>query len=591
MNKRILTALLTVIACLGLLAGCSSPEKTIKKIKGISDSVRSEEQWIQLAEAYEQLEEEYEAKHALMDAALYLPDSKKLQEMLNKYLWAAPVPDKAPGSYNGRVRLKFSGSGYEHGMVYITVDRDEPYSELREDKSVRDDGLTIKECASEWDATVDLYTPGQHTVRAYVVGIDNYIQSKVFEGTYTLTGASFSDFGPSQSPGEYKAPLRLSFNGTDGGKVSYSLDGTDPLWLSVGGPNLSGGGSDSVIEMTEDALTLSAGTVTITARCITDSGLVSPLITATYEITSSFDSASMQVDEDSYYDYICNNWSGVVRYDRATDKYKTILNVKTTSLAVFSGTMKEIDLVDSSSMSALPPQYVVEASDRDVNVSYIYAQSSIDDTYRVRAENGVIGEWSVVARHGDAGSNDEIERVGTYWYRYYDAADRYYSAYQGAFWNAFTKDVPRQGTEDLAKTVDLILDDTAYYTKGYSVMACDLDGEHKRELWSEEASRYQPILDAVTDKVILYHRNSEDGVVHLVYNLATGERYVNPYLSTGENLLGYTSSAAYTDVAGSIYRTPIDYSTLETGIPIKEELETPVEDPDEETGSEAAASR
>lgn len=564
MKKRIF-AFLAAVACLGLLAGCSSPEKTIEKIKNIYENDRSEAQWIQLAEAYEKTEDVNGAKHTLMDAVLYFPNSEKLQEMLNKYLLPAPAPDKAPGSYEGRVRLNFSGNAFESGTLYVTVDRDEPYGELTEDKSVKDDGLTVKEYPSEWDFTVDLYTPGQHTVRAFVVGLDNYIQSKVFEGIYTLNGASFNSFGFSQPSGEYKAPLRLSFNGTDGGTVSYTLDGTDPLWMSASGPNLTGGGSDSVFELTEDTLPLSAGNITITARCITDNGLVSPLITATYNVIASFDAASSQTDEDGTYDYICNNWSGVVRFDRRTNRYDTIFNQKATHIAAYVITAAP-EITETT---------IGEAALQKITKTYVYARTNLGSVFRSAFTNGEGDGWQQIP------SAESLNRVGEGWHVYSYRSDRDNKLVQNILWNLNTA---KQGTEEVAKTANLMLDGTAYYRKGYSVMACDLDGKNERELWSEEASGYLPTLDAVTDAVLLYHRDSENGVLHLVYNLKTGERYVNPYLSTGDDLLGYTSTAAYTDVAGTIYHTSIDYSTLETGTPIQEEPETPAkEDPVDET--------
>ena len=293
MKKKTISLFLIGLLCTCLLAGCGSPEKTIEKIEmEISVQDRTEEDWTKLAEAYLALGDATNARFTLIEAVALYPDSEVLQQLLQENLLAAPAPDHVPGSYDGALRLTFPTEGYKSGQFYITVDQDVSFQELEEDSCLADDGITIEDCSTS-DLTVDLYLPGEHIVRAYVVERDA-VQSQVFEGTYLITGADFSDFGFSPADGRHESPLSVSFNGTNGSTVYYTLDGTDPLLVNADGASLGNG-----TKLEGKTLTLYTGRSTIVARCITDSGLISPLIHTSYDV---YEPAPV-IEEPEYDDY------------------------------------------------------------------------------------------------------------------------------------------------------------------------------------------------------------------------------------------------------------------------------------------------
>lgn len=65
----------------------------------------------------------------------------------------------------------------------------------------------------------------------------------------------------------------------------------------------------------------------------------------------------------------------------------------------------------------------------------------------------------------------------------------------------------------------------------------------------------------MTDKIILYHYESNGTYKHMVYHLNTGKHTENKVLPSHATLKGYTSTAAYTDQAG-IVRYEIDYNAF-----------------------------
>lgn len=122
------------------------------------------------------------------------------------------------------------------------------------------------------------------------------------------------------------------------------------------------------------------------------------------------------------------------------------------------------------------------------------------------------------------------------------------------------------GSEELAKKARLMLDDIALYTVrtdgAYAVMSCDLDGENEQILWTSEEER--PILDAMTDKIILYHMGDGENTSHMIYDRASGEHRENAIVPVNDHttLLGYASDAAYVRSYMGVNRIVMDYDAL-----------------------------
>lgn len=504
MKKSILVVLFTAALCLAMLAGCG--DNSSLPGAPVADSGNSQSQTLD-----------------------------------------APIPNHTAGSYTGALRLYFDGEALDGGKLFVLIDRYETPEDiywLQYEENNRAEGLVIFNYPDEHDFYVDIFTPGSHFVRAFSMD-DNGEYSEVYEGTYEIGGADFSGFDFSDTVDENASPLNLSFDGTDGATVYYTLDGSDPLIISVAGANLSRG-----TQLSEGTLVLLPGTYTVTARCITDDGLVSPMIQETFHVQLNFDSASMQIEEDGSYEYYCDGKGALMRYNKATGKFENIFNQRVTHLAVFT------IVVQGESGNGLLPESEVRADEKQITKTYIYARVSNGRVYRTSSIDGVVEPWEEVS------GADTICRVGLGWYRTTED-DPYFGYRNHAFWNHVEQ---QQSTEEVAEKADVLLNSTAIYctsqycyeteNRGYRVYACDDFGNNERILWSNETVR--PIIDAISGDNLLYHYRGENGDVHMVYNMKTGEHYANPFVKVGDVVAGYTSSAVY--VNGG--RVEIDYSKL-----------------------------
>ncbi|MEG2120133.1 MAG: hypothetical protein RRY53_07225, partial [Pseudoflavonifractor sp.] len=79
MKQRKTAVLLVAALCFGLLTGCTSPQKQIQKIQGISNEARTEKDWVKLANAYAEEDATYQLSEMLLDAENYYPESEELQ--------------------------------------------------------------------------------------------------------------------------------------------------------------------------------------------------------------------------------------------------------------------------------------------------------------------------------------------------------------------------------------------------------------------------------------------------------------------------------------------------------------------------------
>jgi len=576
-SSKFRATLSLVLACLFiivLLAGCGEdPSETISKIEKISEYDRSQRDWLKLSEAYWKLENFELARDSAYSGVSELSynDEKhdKLTSFLTEHMLPAPVANIEAGEYDKPLSITFPASKYEHGNLYILVDRELDTSTTQESAQTSSDALSLGDLdATRWDdeyyeeekyknvklvrlpteeeTTIELYEPGEHIVRALIVGSPNDVpelHSEILEEKYTLTGADFQNLAFSHEPGEYKAVFSLSVNGAENSEIYYTVDGTDPLTFNYQGPELSYKG----IKAEDGKITINTGITKIKARALSKNGLISPLLEGVFTVKTVFDSASNQVDEDGTYEYVCDNWSGLLRYEPNTGKndlkFTTLYDRKVKNVISFTVTGKP------QSSELVHPEALL----REYTKTYIYALRNDGQVVRAYLQDGEMSGWEFTT------NNEAIDRVGPGWMVLTSKSSdpREKKTFKHAFWNS-TKDVV--GTEEMAEKVTLMLDTialrTSYNTQnGHCVIASNPDGSNERILWSDKEKPI--VLDAMTDSIVLYHTTNNK---HMVYDMKTGEHRENKVTPPG-TLLGYTSKGVFiTD--GSIKRVAIDYSKL-----------------------------
>lgn len=576
-SSKFRTVLFSVLACLFIVifsGGCGeNPSETISKIESIEESDRSQRDWLKLAEAYWETGEPELARDSALSgvSSLSYNDEKhdKLTAFLSEHLLPAPAANIDAGEYDKPLSLVFPSSQYEHGNLYILVDRELDTSTTQESAQTSSDALSLGDLdAARWDdeyykeekyknvklvrfpteeeTTIELYEPGEHIVRAFIMGSPNDVpelHSEILEEKYTLTGADFSSLAFSHEPGEYKAVFSLSVNGAENADIYYTVDGTDPLTFNYKGPELSYKG----IKADDGKITINTGITKIKARALSKNGLISPLLEGAFTVKTVFDSASNQVDEDGTYEYVCDNWSGLLRYEPNTGKndlkFTTLYDKKVKNVIALTVTGKP------QASETVHPQALLQEYTR----TYIFALRNDGQVVRAYLQDGEMSGWEFTT------NNEAIDRVGPGWMVMTSKSPdpREKKTFKHALWNS-TKDVV--GTEEMAEKVSLMLDTIALRTSyssqnGYSVIASAPDGSNKRILWSDKENPI--VLDAMTDNIVLYHTTNNK---HMVYDMKTGEHRENKVTPPG-TLLGYTSKGVFiTD--GSIKRIAIDYSKL-----------------------------
>ena len=523
MKKRAFALLLAAVLAAGSVTGCESAEETVNSIN-LLDGEYDEATWIKAIKAYEKLDDEVSARKATEKAAQQYPNSTKIEKYEEKLFAEAPEPNKEPGEYEGAVRLVFENGSSGEEKLIVLVNRELTEEELKystELQSDYDNGLYVYECPDSEGFNVDLFTAGSNRVKAYYmkgrIGRELVRGTQFFEGEYMLTGADFSDFGFVR---ESENAREVSFTGTNGGKVYYTTDGTDPLFCSVVGANLTGG---SGIAWNGESLTLPVGTNVIKARCIAENGLISPLIEENFDVSIVFDSASERVTETGTYEYICGPDIGIKRYAKngESKRLETVLDKRTDGIAVINDTF-----------------YFTPTNGRVLHCS-------IRD-----------GEANMHFQFNDDWNYCKVVGEGWLWRSILMYEDQYAKIVR---WER--RDIPQVGTEEVAKKATLMNRDIALWCKDQQVYACDVDGSNERVLWTEEGFRLQ--LDAITDKVVLYHYTARDNKIkHMVYDLRTGERRVNRAVEENRKVLGYTTNAVYMENGASLDRKAIDYDTL-----------------------------
>ena len=297
----VLVGLLVVLAGVGVW-WYRSPQGIIWRVERVNEYNRSEEEWIQLIGAYEKLGEKEKAREAVNLGFSRLSDSAALAQYANKYLYSMPEPSMKPGEYEQAIELVFDGQGSHQGELYVLVDWGLTPEEAVEQGLETDllDGVLVAEYPSEEDFVFPLCETGEHKVQAFVAR-GRQIVTPVFEGTYTLGAESgVRKFNISEQEGSYDHILEMEFVNTQDGWVQYTTDGTDPLGVDSDGEVTLCYGKSAP----DGKITLYSGTTTITARCVSPSGLVGPLVQKTFTVFPAFYSISSRGGEAGQYEFV-----------------------------------------------------------------------------------------------------------------------------------------------------------------------------------------------------------------------------------------------------------------------------------------------
>ncbi|MEM5767449.1 MAG: chitobiase/beta-hexosaminidase C-terminal domain-containing protein [Bacillota bacterium] len=365
---------------------------------------------------------------------------------------------------------------------------------------------------------------------------------------YHVVENAFSDIVFSVEPGIYTEPITLTFTDADSADIYYTINGHDP-WNEDGESFTSDKANDRGISLT-------GGAVELKIRLADPvSGAVSPLITGNYNVKIPFDSTSNLVDQDSYYEY-CVNVLGLMRYNLQTGERECIYDKGTqsiTNLCVSNWlTTRALAQGEDYGASILLPEARLrweEHKDDPVESSQISfnlrkSLSSPSQTVIAQTLMGEMGEWTYM----DMGSSSR--HVGNAAWVFGNGR---------AFW--FDDLQEPVATEETAVWCDLLTDEIALRnqeTKGiWTVLARNPDGNDERILWTSEE---KIILDAIIRQKVLYHSGEGTQIIHMVYDLTTGEHRENRYVDAGREILGYTSQHVFF-TNGSV-PIPLDYEKL-----------------------------
>lgn len=126
-STHLYNAYIAVILFGVLMTGCTSTAKKIAELESVEEHHRTEEQWLKLAELYEnENREPHEIRSLLFEALQYCSNNKNINEKLDSYLSNAPTVDISPGSYEGRLAMRFDIEPLtEKQELYVTLNCDE----------------------------------------------------------------------------------------------------------------------------------------------------------------------------------------------------------------------------------------------------------------------------------------------------------------------------------------------------------------------------------------------------------------------------------------------------------------------------------
>lgn len=533
-----LVGLLIVLAGVGVW-WYRSPQGIIWRVERVNEYNRSEEEWIQLIGAYEKLGDKEKAREAVNLGFSRLSDSAALAQYANKYLYSTPEPSMKPKEYEQAIELVFDGQGSHQGELYVLVDWELTPEEAVEQGLETDllDGVLVAEYPSEEDFVFPLCETGEHKVQAFVAR-GRQIVTPVFEGTYVLGAESgVRKFNISEQEGSYDRILEMEFVNTQDGWVQYTTDGTDPLGVDSDGEVTLCYGKSAP----DGKITLYSGTTTITARCVSPSGLVSPLLQKTFTVFPAFDSISSRVGEAGQYEFVSGE-DGLWRYDKETGEKEQLLRGSTGALLVNTyKTTRGEALGDEADVYKQTHADLALKMEEEIQVIQVLAKSLGGMAYHLLLEEDrVLQEEEVI-------SGDIPQTLAWNWIKTGNAV----------IWDS---DEPEVGTKEVARQATMLTQKYALYRKLGELSVSQPDGSGERLLWTAEESPAYYIHALYGDD--LFYETREG--VHMIYNIATEEHRENKMVPKKASIVGYTTSAVFYQEAGSeeIQRLEIDYNTL-----------------------------
>lgn len=532
-----LVGLLIVLAGVGVW-WYRSPQGIIWRVERVNEYNRSEEEWIQLIGAYEKLGDKEKAREAVNLGFSRLSDSAALAQYANKYLYSMPEPSMKPGEYEQAIELVFDGQGSRQGELFVLVDWGLTPEEAVEQGLETDllDGVLVEEYPSEEDFVFPLCLTGEHKVQAFVVR-GRQIVTPVFEGTYVLGAESgVRKFNISEKEGSYDHILEMEFVNTQDGWVQYTTDGTDPLGVDSNGEVTLCHGSS----VADGKITLYSGTTTITARCVSPSGLVSPLLQKTFTVFPAFDSISSRVGEAGQYEFVSGE-DGLWRYDKETGEKEQLLQGSTGALLVntYKTTWGEA-LGDEADVYKQTHADLALKMEEEIQVTRVLVERT-----GVQMEQLLFERDQLLREENRYGGIPQV------------LAWSWIKTEQAAIWDS---DEPEVGTKEVARQATMLTQKYALYRTMDGLKVSSPDGSGERLLWTAEESPAYYIHALYGDD--LFYETREG--VHMIYNIATEEHRENKMVPKKASIVGYTTSAVFYQEAGSeeIQRLEIDYNTL-----------------------------
>ena len=394
----------------------------------------------------------------------------------------------------------------------------------------------MAEYPSEEDFVFPLCETGEHKVQAFVAR-GRQIVTPVFEGTYVLGAESgVRKFNISEQEGSYDRILEMEFVNTQDGWVQYTTNGTDPLGVDSDGEVTLCYGKSAP----DGKITLYSGTTTITARCVSPSGLVSPLLQKTFTVFPAFDSISSRVGEVGQYEFVSGE-DGLWRYDKETGEKEQLLRGSTGALLVNTyKTTRGEALGDEADVYKQTHAGLALKMEEEIQVTRVLVKRT-----GVQMEQLLFERDQLLREENRYGGIPQV------------LAWSWIKTEQAAIWDS---DEPEVGTKEVARQATMLTQKYAFYRNLGELSVSQPDGSGERLLWTAEESPAYYIHALYGDD--LFYETREG--VHMIYNIVTEEHRENKMVPKKASIVGYTTSAVFYQEAGSeeIQRVEIDYNTL-----------------------------
>lgn len=344
------------------------------------------------------------------------------------------------------------------------------------------DGVLVAEYPSEEDFVFPLCETGEHKVQAFVAR-GRQIVTPVFEGTYVLGAESgVRKFDISEQEGNYDRILKMEFVNTQDGWMQYT-------------------------------------TTTITTRCVSPSGLVSPLLQKTFTVFPAFDSISSRVGEAGQYEFVSGE-DGLWRYDKETGEKEQLLRGSTGALLVNT--------------------YKTTRGEALGDEADVYKQTHADLALKMEEEIQVLAkslggmayhlllEEDRVLREEEVISGDIPQTLAWNWIKTGNAV----------IWDS---DEPDVGTKEVARQATMLTQKYALYRKLGELSISQPDGSGERLLWTAEESPACYIHALYGDD--LFYETWEG--VHMIYNIATEEHRENKIVPKKASIVGIPPAPSF----------------------------------------------